>query len=65
MTLPETDSNRYPSAPPYRRDLVALVCIVVAVVGLVAIAWTIDWRLAAAVVCLAVLGVGIVVGIDR
>jgi hypothetical protein len=37
----------------------------VSLAGLTALAWTVDWRLGAAVPLVALLTVGVVVGIDR
>lgn len=65
MTLPETGSTRHPPTSLYARDVVALVCILASLAGLMALAWTVDWRLAAAIPCLVLLGAGVVVGIDR
>lgn len=65
VTLPDTGPTRRSAPSPYGRDLAALVCILVSLAGLTVLAWTVDWRLGAAVPLLGLLAVGVVVGIDR
>lgn len=65
MTLPDTDRVRYQLSRPIVRELLALAMIIVGLVGLITIAASYDWRLAAGVVCLALISIGLTVGIER
>ena len=56
---PATDTRRA------RRDVAAVVLMVLGTAGLVALAWSVDARLLGALICLAAVGAGVYLGLER
>jgi hypothetical protein len=65
VTLPQTEQQHPQPVNRTRRDLLAVAMIAVGVIGLLAVTATVDWRLPAAVVCVAVAAGGVALGLDR